>query len=256
MADIPIDVTYPAAEDLSLRIALGACRFSARPGDGDAWIAGTCHDPTDRRSPRIIQEGGSVTITEEEPSFERIPAVFGGVPRYELEFGKQRPFALTIETGASEFDLDLGGVSVHGLTVRQGAGKFELGFSEPNPHTMELLEVSSGAAGIELDHLSNANFSEMHLSGGAASYELDFGEVLSRDARASIETGLSRVEISVPASMAARIVAETTLGSVEVGDGFTKQEGAFLTEGAVVGNTPVLEIRAGVRLGALQLRTT
>jgi hypothetical protein len=255
MADIPIDVTYPAAEDLSLRIALGACRFSARPGDGDAWIAGTCHDPTDRRSPRIIQEGGSVTITEEEPSFERIPAVFGGVPRYELEFGKQRPFALTIETGASEFDLDLGGVSVHGLTVRQGAGKFDLGFSEPNPHTMELLEVSSGAAGIELDHLANANFSEMRLSGGAAGYELDFGGVLSRDARASIETGLSRVEISVPASMAARIVAETTLGSVEVGDGFTKQEGAFLTEGAVAGNTPVLEIRAGVRLGALQLRT-
>ena len=255
MADIPIDVAYPAAEDLSLRIALGACRFSARPGDGDAWIAGTCHDPTDRRSPRIIQEGGSVTITEEEPSFERIPAVFGGVPRYELEFGKQRPFALTIETGASEFDLDLGGVSVHGLTVRQGAGKFELGFSEPNPHTMELLEVSSGAAGIELDHLANANFSEMRLSGGAAGYELDFGGVLSRDARASIETGLSRVEISVPASMAARIVAETTLGSVEVGDGFTKQEGAFLTEGAVAGNTPVLEIRAGVRLGALQLKT-
>ena len=255
MADIPIDVAYPAAEDLSLRIALGACRFSARPGDGDAWIAGTCHDPTDRRSPRIIQEEGSVTITEEEPSFERIPAVFGGVPRYELEFGKQRPFALTIETGASEFDLDLGGVSVHGLTVRQGAGKFELGFSEPNPHTMELLEVSSGAAGIELENLANANFSEMRLSGGAAGYELDFGGVLSRDARASIETGLSRVEISVPTSMAARIVAETTVGSVEVGDGFTKQEGAFLTEGAVAGNTPVLEIRAGVRLGALQLRT-
>ena len=255
MADIPIDVTYPAAEDLSLRIALGACRLSARPGDGDAWIAGTCHDPTDRRSPRIIQEGGSVTITEEEPSFERIPAVFGGIPRYELEFSKQRPFALTIETGASEFDLDLGGVSIHGLTVRQGAGKFELGFSEPNPHPMELLEVSSGAAGIELDHLANANFSEMRLSGGAAGYELDFGGVLSRDARVSIETGLASVEISVPASMAARIVAETTLGSVEVGDGFTKQEGAFLTQGAVAGNTPVLEIRAGVRLGALQLRT-
>ena len=255
MADIPIDVAYPAAEDLSLRIALGACRFRARPGDGDTWIAGTCHDPTDRRYPRIIEEGGGVTITEDEPSFERIPAVFGGVPRYDLEFAKQRPFALTIETGASEFDLDLGGVSIHGLTVRQGAGRFELGFSEPNPHPMELLEVSSGAAGIELDHLANANFSEMRLSGGAAGYELDFGGVLSRDARVSIETGLSRVEISVPASMAARIVAETTVGSVEVGDGFMKQEGAFLTEGAVAGNTPVLEIRAGVRLGALLLRT-
>ena len=255
MAETPIDVAYPAAaEALSLRVALGACRFAARPGDGDTWIAGTCHDPTDKRSPRFLEEGSSVTITEAEPSFERIPAVFGGVPRYELEFGKQRSFALTIETGASEFDLDLGGVPLRGLTVRQGAGKLELGFSEPNPHPMELLEVSSGAAGIELDNLANANFSEMRLSGGAAGYELDFGGVLSRDARVNVETGLSGVEISIPATTVARITAETTLGSVDVGDGFTKREGAFLTEGALRGDGPLLEIRAGVRLGALQLR--
>jgi hypothetical protein len=256
MAEMPINVAHPAEEDLRLRIALGACRFNARSGEGETWIAGTCYDPTDRRSPRIMEEGGSITITEEEPSFERLPAVFGGVPRYELEFGRQRPFALTIETGASEFDLDLGGVPLRGLTVRQGAGKFELGFSEPNPQPMELLEISSGAAGIELENLANANFSEMRLSGGAAGYELDFGGALSRDARVKVETGLSGVEISVPATTAARIVAETTLGSVEVGDGFTKQEGAFLTEGAVAGNTPVLDIRAGVRLGSLQLRAT
>ena len=56
---------------------------------------------------------------------------------------------------------------------------------------MELLEISSGAAAIELENLANANFSEMRLSGGAASYELDFGGVLSRDAEVSIETGIS-----------------------------------------------------------------
>jgi hypothetical protein len=256
MAERPINVAYPTAEDLHLRIALGACRFKARPGEGDAWVAGIYHDPTDRRSPRILEEGASITITEAEPSFERIPAVFGGVPRYELEFGKERPFALTIETGASDFDLDLGGVPLSRLMVRQGAGKFELGFSVPNPEPMELLEVSSGAAGIELENLSNANFSEMRLSGGAASYELDFGGALSRDARVSIETGLSGVEISVPTSTAARIIVETTLGSVDVGDGFTKREGAFLTEGALSRGTPVLEIRGGVRLGSLQLRAT
>ncbi len=59
----------------------------------------------------------------------------------------------------------------------------------------------------------------------------------------------------MPASTAASVVAETTLGSVEVGDGFAKREGASLTEGAVGGGTAVLEIRAGVRLGAPQLRT-
>lgn len=256
MAETPINVAYPAAQDLHLRIALGACRFKARVGEGDAWVAGNYHDPTDRRSPRILEEGQSVTITESEPSFERIPAVFGGVPRYEIEFGKEKPFALTIETGASDFDLDLGGVPLSRLMVRQGAGKFELGFWVSNPEPMELLEVSSGAARIELVNLANANFSEMRLSGGAAGYELDFGGTLLRDAQVSIETGLSGVEISVPAATAARVVAETTLlGSVDVGDGFAKREGAFLTEDALRGEAPTLVIRAGVRLGSLHLRT-
>ena len=171
-----------------------------------------------------------------------------------MEFGKVRPFALTVETGASEFEIDLGGVPISRLMVRQGAGKFELAFSAANPHPMVLFEVSSGAAGIELENLANANFSEMRLSGGAAGYELDVGGTLSQDAEAKVEAGLSGVEIEIPASTAARVIAETTLGSVDVGDGFTTREGAFLTEGALGGNAPVLTIRAGVRLGSLQLR--
>jgi hypothetical protein len=252
--DTPIDVAYPAAEDLHLRITLSACWFKARPGEGDALVAGTCHDPTGQRTPRIDTEGGTVTIREVEPSFERIPAVFGGVPRYELELGKRRPFALTIQTGASEFDIDLGGVPVNRLVVQQGAGRFELDFSAFNPESMELLEVSSGAAGIELENLANANFSEMRLSGGAAAYDLDFGGTLSQNAEAKIEAGLSGVEIEIPASTAAKVVAETTLGSVDVGNGFTKREGAFWTEAGTAGNEPLLAIHAGVRLGALQLR--
>jgi hypothetical protein len=256
MGETPIHIAYPSESSPHLRIALGACRFVARPGEGEEWVAGTYSDPTDRRPLRIVEEEAGVTITEAEPSFERIQAVFGGVPRYELEFGKGRPFALTIETGASDFDLDLGGVPLSRLMVRQGAGKFELDFPQPNPEPMELLEISSGAAAIELENLANANFSEMRLSGGAASYELDFGGVPSRDAEVSIETGISGVVVSIPTSTAARVIAETTLGSVDVGDGFTKSEGAFSTEAALRRDGPVLSIRAGVRLGSLQLRTT
>jgi hypothetical protein len=255
MGETPIQVAYPSVDNPRLRIALGACRFRARLGEGDEWVTGTYNDPTDRRPLRIVEEEAGITITEAEPSFERIQAVFGGVPRYELEFGKERPFALTIETGASDFDLDLGGVPLSRLLVRQGAGKFELGFPQPNPEPMEMLEISSGAAAIELENLANANFSELRLSGGAASYELDFGGSLSRDAEVSIETGMSGVVVSVPTSTATRVTAETTLGSVDVGDGYTKSEGAFSTEAALRGNGPVLRIRAGVRLGSLQLRT-
>jgi hypothetical protein len=120
---------------------------------------------------------------------------------------------------------------------------------------MELLDVSSGAAEIELENLANANFSEMRLSGGAAGYDLDFGGTLLHDAEVSIETGVSAVKVAVPVSTAARVATETTLGSVDVGDGFTTREGVFLTEPALSGGGPVLKIRAGVRLGSLQLRT-
>jgi hypothetical protein len=256
MPDTPINVDYPTSDDLHLRIALGACRFKAEPGEEEAWVSGTCHDPTGKRPPRIAEEGGTVRITEVEPSWERIPAVFGGVPRYELAIGKEQPFRLTVETGASEFEMDLGGVPVSSLMIRQGAGRFELDFSAANPHPMELLEVSSGAAGIELENLANANFSQMRLSGGAAGYELDFGGTLSRDAEATVETGLSGVEIKIPPSTAAKIVAQTTLGSVDVGEGFTKREDTFWTEAEMAGNKPLLTIRAGVRLGSLQLRAT
>jgi hypothetical protein len=256
MLDTPINIAYPAADDLHLQITLGACRLSARPSEVEGWVAGVCHDPSGRRSPTIGTEDRTITITEEEPFLERIPAVFSGIPRYELEFGKKRSFALTIEAGASEFDLDLGSLPLKALTVRQGAGRFNLDFSTPNPEPMSLLEVSSGAAGIELENLSNANFTKMRLSGGAAGCELDFSGELSQDAEVAIETGLSGVEIAVPGSTAAKVVAETTLGSVDVGDGFTKKEGAFLTKAGMAEKKPLLTIRAGVRLGALQIRAT
>jgi hypothetical protein len=94
--------------------------------------------------------------------------------------------------------MDLDGVPLSGLMVRQGAGRFELDFSAPNPEQMRLLEASSGAADTELENLANANFSEMRLSGGAAGYELDFGGTFSRDAQATVEAGLSGVEMKIP----------------------------------------------------------
>lgn len=256
MQDTPINVEYPETGDLYLRIALGACRFEGRPGEGGAWLEGEHHDPGGRRQPEITQDGGTVRISEGEYTWERMTGFLGGVPRYELSFGKERPFELTVETGASEFDLDLGGVPVSRMVVRQGAGKFELNFSEPNPELMSLLEISSGVAGIELGNLANANFDEMRLTGGAAGYELDFGGELRRDAEVKIEAGLSSVEISVPSTTPAKIITDTVLGGLDVGDGFAKREGAFWTEAGAAGGTPLLTIYAGVRLGSVQLRTT
>jgi hypothetical protein len=65
---------------------------------------------------------------------------------------------------------------------------------------------------------------------------------------------MSGVEISVPATTAAKIKAEIVMGGVNVGDGFTKKEGAFWTEAAVRGQTPVLTIEANISLGGLTIK--
>ena len=142
-----------------------------------------------------------------------------------------------------------------GVTVRVPLPE-DLNFSAPNPELISLLDVSSGEAGIELENLANANFSQMRLSGEAAGYELDFGGELKWSAEVRIETSFSGVDIAVPRSIAAKIVAETSLGTVDVGDEFTMSEGAFLTERGMAGNRPLLTIHAEMKLGALQIRAT
>src|SRR5215210_5376505 len=80
MERIPIKIAYLAADDLHLRVDLGACRFEARPGNLEGWVAGTCHDPTGRRAPIIDTGEQLATITEAESSLKRIPAAVGPLP--------------------------------------------------------------------------------------------------------------------------------------------------------------------------------
>ena len=139
--------------------------------------------------------------------------------------------------------------------MKHGAGKAAIDFSEPNPQVLSMFEVSSGAGGTELHHLANANFVEMRIEGGAAEYQLDFGGGLRRDAHVEMNIGLASVEIAIPAYTAARVISEVVLGSLEIGDGFTKKDGAFVTPAALNNGTPLLTIEAEVVIGTLKLRT-
>jgi hypothetical protein len=103
-------------------------------------------------------------------------------------------------------------------------------------------------------NLANANFTDMILEGGAAGYKFDFGGTLTRDAHVRLTTGMSGVEISVPAATAAKIKAEIVMGGLNIGDGFTKKDGAFWTEGALKGQTPVLTVEANISLGGLTIK--
>ncbi len=246
-----IEVPFPPAERCHLRLGVGACRLHIAPG-GEPWVGGTYTDPSGALPFNVRKEEGTVRISQEY-NLAGTLGLLSGVPVFDLTLGRAKPFLLSIDSGATDAALDLGGLPITALTLRLGAGKLTCGFSAPNPAALALLRVDAGAVALEMKNLSNANFAEMVLDGGAASYDLDFSGTVQRDAHVRIATGVSAVRIRVPPTVAAKIHLESVLGSLEIGDGFMKKEGAFWTEAAVVGKTPVLSIDATITLGALRI---
>lgn len=254
-AHIPIAIPYPAADQLHLRFGVGACEFVLTPGDGEHWLEGTYRDPSGALPLQITQEGGIVRVSQEQ-QLGNFPRLLGHPARFELRLGTARPCTLTIETGASEVRCDLGGIPLTALALRQGAGKATLDFASPNPQAMDLLEIGAGAAATELIGLANAGARQIRIGGGAASFILDFGGTLARDVDARFSGGMADITIRVPATTAARIAAETVLGTTDAGDGFTRQGGAFCTPAALAGRSPSLTLHANAALGSIHLRTT
>ncbi len=246
-----IAVPFPSAERCQLRLGVGACRLRIAAG-GEGWVGGTYTDPSGALPFNLRSDEGMVRISQEY-NLAGTLGLLSGVPAFDLTLGRAKPFQLSIDSGATDAVLELGGLPLTALTLRQGAGKLTCSFSAPNPAGMALMRVDAGAVALEMKNLSNANFAEMLLDGGAASYDLDFGGTPQRDSHVRLVTGVSAVRIRLPATVAAKIHLESVLGSVEIGDGFMKKEGAFWTEAAVVGGTPVLSIDAAITLGALRV---
>lgn len=250
-----VNIPYPDAETLHLRLSIGACRLQVKPGAGEAWIMGTYRDPTGRVPLHVVQEGGTVRVSQGH-DFGDFTRIFEGVPTFDLGIGNSKPFQLTIEGGASENQFDLSGLPITRLNLKHGAGRNELDFSAPNPVSMAGLEIGAGAGNLVARNLANSRASEIRVDGGAAAFSLDFGGDLAADMQVRISTGVSSVEIAVPSSTAAKIFSESLLGGLRVGDGFTKKEGAFWTPGALAGEGPLLNIHTNVAVGSLSIRAT
>jgi hypothetical protein len=120
---------------------------------------------------------------------------------------------------------------------------------------MSLLNIAAGAGSIEAMRLANANSAEVSIEGGAAGFKIDFGGALQRDTQVRISTGVSSVEISVPALTATKVTAETVLGNVDSGGQFIRKDGALWNEAAIAGQTPVILVHASLAVGSLRLRS-
>jgi hypothetical protein len=250
-----INIPFPDEETLRLQMAIGATRLRIEPSDGEAWIEGSYHDPSQRVKLRITQDGGTVRITQGDDPFDFI-GLIDGVPELNLKLGKAKPFRISIQGGASENVFDFGGIPLTRMEVKHGAGSNRIDFSAPNPEQMTLLEVGAGAGEMRLRNLANSNAAEVRVEGGAAAFTCNFNGEIKSEMNVRISTGVSSVRIEVPTATAATIRTESVLGGLDVGDGYMKKEGAFWTEAAVTGQTPVIDIHASSAMGSLAIKTS
>jgi len=251
----PIAIEMPAEGERHLSFAVGACSFTLARGEQEAWVEGTYTDPTGGSiPPNVDVQGGDARISQ-RAAFDRVPRL-REAPAFDLRLGTSAPYRLTIEGGAMDVRCDLGGLPLTRFEARLGAGQLRFAFDAPNTEPMDLLKVSAGAADLKLRNLANANAAELAIDGGAAAFHLDFGGALARDATARVNTGMAGVDVTVPADIAARVIAKTTLGAVDASKAFSREGRDYLTPAAAAGETPVLTIEANVTLGQLELRTS
>ena len=249
---IKVELPFPTAPDLTLQIRVGPCRLRLTAGDGPGWISGTYSDPTQSLPMVVRTNEGTVTIAQR---FEPVTLGELQIPSLDLTVSRERPFALDLQAGASENVLDLGGLPLTNLVMKTGAGRFEIDFSTPNPVTMTLMEIASGAGAFAGRRLANANFGELRLGSGAANCALDFSGELRRDAHARLDAGFAALELSVPRSTPARVATKAFASGMNA-FGLVRKGGAYHTPPALEGKHPLLEIGVSMAFGSLTVIAT
>ncbi len=249
--ETPVRAPFIDGDPLTLRIQLGACRLRLAPGADEPWVVGTYTDPTDD-NPVRLEVGERRLAIDQQRSVGGTLGLFKGAPTCELRLGTARPYRLELVTGGSDVDLDLGGVPLLGLDVKAGAGKLRVRADRPNPVEADEVTFRMGAGALETAGLGNLAAARLEAESGAASLLLDLTGELRRHLDVRVSAGMSSVKLVVPADRPVRVSLDATLGGTDLGDGFRTADGAIRT---LPEGDPVIDARATVALGGLQLRT-
>lgn len=249
----PISIAYPSdgSTPPRLRLTLAPIRLRITAVDQEEWLTGTFTDPTGNMPLTVQTDGANVRITSSKnvTAFRRFKA-----PEFELKISTRKPFALSMDLGASDqTQVDLGGLPLTEVDIKVGAGQAKFDFSRTNPQELSAFALKAGAVELSLLGLGNSNARKIDIDGGAASVTIDFGGRLMRDLDASIRAGIASTEIVVPKTTAARVRTKTTLSGVTVGDGFTVKDGAYSTLALLGGQTPVLTVDLQAALGSVAI---
>ncbi len=246
---LSVDEPLGSSQVTDVTLKMGAGRLSLAPG-ASGLVSGTIMYNVAAWKPEVVRTESAVTI-EQGPT-KGLSGVGKVVNDWQLKLG-DTPIRLTVSAGAYQGAYELGGIPLRGLSIKDGAAKSTVAFSSPNPDRMESLTYETGASSVTLTGLADANFKEMSFEGGAGTYTLDFSGELRTSGSVSVQTGVSKIEIVVPAGTAAKVVLEGKLTSVDQVGGWLVDGKTYSTQAASSDPKNVLTISVRLDVGSLTL---
>jgi hypothetical protein len=234
-----------------VRLTFGAGELKVNPGSERTRLDGTAQYNVSDFKPRISTSGSRVHIEQGSLEIKGIPNFNKGIQNEWDLLLPVAPLSLRIEAGAYKGSLELGGLAIEEIEVSDGASEVQLSFSTPNQIEMRRFTYTTGASDVRLHGLGNANFTELNFRSGAGNYLLDFSGPLQRDAQVTIESGISNIEILVPAGTNARLLFEGGLSNVDADGDWTKAGSEYQH----AGTGPTLTILVKMGAGNLELST-
>jgi len=170
---------------------------------------------------------------------------------WDIQLTKDVPLNLTLSVGDSNVQLDLGGLNLTSLDLTAGVADLQVRFDEPNPQTMDLFDVRTGASRLEFSQLGNAHFRSLTFDGGVGTYIFDLSGEWQHSAQVSIKAGASKITLYVPQDVGVRLCTGTLRGADY--DGLNEQDGCYVNELYQISDL-TLEIELDVGLSDLKVR--
>lgn len=230
---------------LDLNISFGAGKMTLIPNPGEDLISGlVSYNVTDFKPVVTVDENG-VSIKQGNLQLNAIPTINETIKNEWNLAIKNHPIELNIKAGGYSGDFEFGGLALINLHITDGAATVKLKFSTPNTAAMNSLRYETGASNITMEKLANANFQTMIFQSGAGNYNLDFSGLLQRDANIFIETGLSRLVISVPDGIPAEVNIEGPLSKVIISGDWQQSGDEYFLDGQGPRLTFFIETKAG-----------
>lgn len=230
---------------LDVNLSFGAGKMTLLPNPGPDLLSGTVTYNVADFKPEITVDDTGVTLKQGNLKINSIPTITGSIKNEWNVAITNHPIELTIKAGAYSGEFEFGGLALTDLHITDGASNVELKFSTPNTSRMNAFRYETGASNITMEKLGNANFQTMIFQSGAGNYSLDFSGVYQHDASVFIETGLSRLIISVPEGVQAEVNFEGPLSKIFTSGNWQESGDEYILEGQGPKLIFTIETKAG-----------